>query len=91
MKKNSRVLTNAYKRELYVVQKITPLLFSAVSVALKRVTDMSNDDIEYILDTVQELLVKNSQGEISIVNECINEVGLDFYCEPDKAKAGKNE
>ena len=90
MKKNSKILTNAYMRELAIVKKITPLLFSAVAVTLNDNTDMSEDDIEYIMDSIQELLVENSKGNISIIDMCREKVGLDFYCTPDKAKAGGN-
>lgn len=88
MAKN-RAILQVYKRELEFMNRMTPEMLSAFAVALKRYTELSNEDIEYLVDQTQVVWNEANDKGVMPSEFCKNEVGLDYYKETDKARAGQ--
>lgn len=52
-------------------------MFSAFAIVLKENTDMSDDDVEYMLQATQAEWNKAVSGGYDIADKCLNEYGID--------------
>lgn len=84
----NKVILQTYKRELEMINRYTPEMLSAFAVSLKRYTELSNEDIEYLVDMTQIVWNEaNAEGK-KPSDYCKDEVGIDYFKETNKAKAG---
>lgn len=79
---------NNLKRQQMYTREYTPYMIALFCLTLKHNIDLSNDDIEHLVDCFQEEAEK-SVGMIATFKECEQECGLSLYAEPDKAKVSK--
>jgi len=91
--KNNRATVDALKRFQQFTRDYTPYMCAMFCLTLKHNTELSNEDIGYLIDCLQEEHTRYTEKGLSykeIIDICSEECGLDLYAEVDKAKVNAN-